>query len=254
MDTTLHQLIEMTHYLGDPNKNFAMLGEGNTSARIDEDTFYVKASGTSMGTIGADGFIKVSISKVVRILDDPNAGDADVTRNFEESLIDSNETRRPSTEAMLHATLLQVPEYAFVGHAHPVYTNMLMSSVKAEEAAQGRMFPDQIVSMGPKCVYVPYVDPGLVLAREVKRRFEAFVEKEGQLPSCILMQNHGLIAMGATPKAVLSCMEMTEKSMRIMWGAYAVGGPNFLPKEQIERIYTRPDEVYRLKCIAGGQQ
>lgn len=248
----MQQLIDMTRYLGDPGEDFAMLGEGNTSARVDDDTMLVKASGTSMRDITENGFLKVSISKVVEVLDDPNAGDDEVTENFKRS-VEPGETRRPSTEAMLHATLLQVPEYRFVGHAHPVYVNVLMCSKHAEEAAQGRLFPDQIVSMGHKSVYVPYVDPGLVLAREVKRRFEQFVEEEGELPKSILMQNHGLITMGDTPRAVTSAMMMSEKAMRIMAGAYMAGEPNFLPPEQVDRIHTRPDEHYRIHYIAGDK-
>lgn len=251
MDDVLQHLIEMSRHIADPERDFAMLGEGNTAARIDEDSFYVKASGAAMRGIGPEGFLRVSISKVVEVLDDEDAGDDDVTETFKKAVLDEGETRRPSTETMLHATLLQFPEFNFVGHSHPVYTNMLMCSKHAEEAAAGRLFPDQIVSMKARSVYVPYVDPGLVLAREVRDRLRFFIKREGELPSCILMQNHGLITMGDSPKAVLSCMEMTEKSMRIMWGAYAAGGPNFLPLNQIERIHTRPDEHYRLGLIAG---
>jgi len=167
--------------------------------------------------------------------------------------VDAGETRRPSVETMLHAILLQVPEYAFVGHTHPVSTNILLCSGRAEEAAAGRVFPDHIVSMGHKSVYVPYVDPGLPLAREVRDRFRAFVEAEGMLPKAIMMQNHGLITMGATPKAVTSCTDMAEKVSQIIVGTYALGGPNFLPAHQVERIFTRPDEHYRLKSIAGAR-
>ena len=169
MGDVLGEVIEMSLYLGDPGRGYAMLGEGNTSARIDEDTFYVKASGTTLRTIDASGFVKVSISKVTSILDDPNAGDADVTRVFQEALVEPGETRRPSVEAMLHAILLQVPEFAFIGHTHPVHINMIMCSQRAEEAAAGRLFPDHIVSLGAKAIYVPYVDPGLVLARKCGR-------------------------------------------------------------------------------------
>ena len=259
MDNTLQQLIEMTHYLGDPNKNFAMLGEGNTSARVDGDTFYVKASGTSMGTIGADGFIKVSISKVVRILDDPNAGDGDVTRNFEESLIEPGEARRSSTEAMLHATLLQIPEFAFVGHAHPVYTNiMLLSSVKAEEAAQGRLFPRPNRLDGAALRLRAVCGPRPGARPRVKRRLEAFIEEEGAAAHAgILMQNHGLIAMGATPKAVLSCMQ--NRSRRNPCGLCGApmrrAGRTFCRKSKwIASTRAPMAKVYRLKLIAGGQK
>lgn len=251
MDRTLQELVQLSRYLGDPKRDFAILGEGNTAARIDDKTFYVKASGVALADIGPEGFVQVRTEKALSILEDEGAGDEEVTRVLRESLVDPKEPRRPSVETILHAILLQVPEYAFVAHAHPVYANMLLCSKVAEEAASGRIFPDQVVLMGPRSVYVPYVDPGLPLAREVKRRFENYVEEEGILPRTILMQNHGVITMGNSPKAVLGCLEMVEKSSRILVGAYAVGGPNFLAPEHVARIFTRPDEAYRLTHIAG---
>jgi len=251
MAEILDELVAMSKALGDPARDYVILGEGNTSARIDDDTFYVKASGTSMGTIDADGFVKVSISKVTAILDDPNAGDEDVTRVFQDALVEHREKRRPSVAAMLHAILLRVPEFAFIGHTHAAHVNMLMCSDCAEEFATKRLFPDQIVYLGHKSVYVPYVDPGLVLAREVKARFEAFVDAEGMLPSSIFMQNHGVITMGATAKAVTSATDMAEKAAKVLVGTYSVGGPNFMSDADVDRIFTRPDEAYRLKSIAG---
>ncbi len=253
MSDVMQQLVEMSRYLGDPAKAYAILGEGNTSARLDEDSFYVKASGTTLSTIDERGFVAVSISKVTAILDDSSAGDEDVSRVFREALVDPGETRRPSVEAMLHAILLQIPEYRFIGHTHPIYTNAILCSKRAEEAVAGRIFPDQVVSMRHKSVWVPYVDPGLVLAREVKARFERFVDEEGVLPSAILMQNHGLITMGETTKAVTSCTDMAEKAAQIIVGTYALGGPRFMEPKDVDRIFTRPDEHYRLKSIADRE-
>ena len=252
MDDVLLDLIEMSRYLGNPQAGYAILGEGNTSARLDGDTFYVKASGTTLHDADKNTFVKVRISTVTSILEDGKAGDDDVTRVFKEALADEGETRRPSVEAMLHAFLLRVPEYQFIGHTHPSHINMVMCSDHAEDLACRRLFPDQIVSLGHKCVYVPYVDPGLVLAREVKQRFEAFVDEEGVLPRAILMQNHGIITMGASPRAVTSCTDMAEKSARVLMGAYSMGKPRFMEPHEVERIFTRPDEAYRLKNIAGS--
>lgn len=253
MDAVLEPLIEMTHYLGDPAKDYAMLGEGNTSAHIDDQSFYVKASGHTMAGIGADGFVRVSSPLIMELLEDPTAGDEDVARVYREALLDDPDGPRPSVEALLHAILLQYPEFSFVGHTHPVHTNAILCSVHAEEAFAGRIFPDQIVSMKHRSVFVPYVDPGLVLAREVKTRLEEFIDAEGVLPAAILMQNHGLITMGDSPKAVTSCTDMTEKSARILVGAYAAGGPRFLEEHHVDRIFTRPDEHYRLRSIAGRE-
>lgn len=251
-DPLLQDLVALSHYLGDPSRGYAILGEGNTSTHIGEDTFWVKASGMTLQNIKDDGFVKVRRSVVLDLLDDPNAGDDEVNQALKDCLADEGETKRPSVETMLHAVLLEYPEYSFVGHTHPTYTNMILCSKVAEEAMAGRLFPDHIVGMGHKSVFVPYVDPGLPLAREVKARLEAFIDAEGVLPKAILMKNHGFIAMGNSPKAVTSITDMAEKASRVLVGAYSVGGPEFMSKENVERIFTRPDEHYRLKHISSS--
>ena len=251
MSEILDELVRMSHYLGDPNKPFAILGEGNTSAKIDDDSFYVKASGTSLGTMTAADFLAVSISRVTAILDDKKASDADVDRVLRQSLLDPGEKRKPSVETMLHALLLKYPEYRFIGHTHPVSTNAILCSVNAKYSMSGRLCPDHIVVMGHKSVYVPYVDPGLVLAREVRRRVEKYIDAEGVLPKCIMLQNHGLIAMGDSSRKVTNITDMAEKMSKVLVGAYAAGGPRFMKAEDVRRIDTRPDEHYRQKLLAA---
>ena len=248
-DPVRQELVALSRYLGDPGRTYAILGEGNASARIDEDTFYVKASGYTLGDLDADGVVGVSISRVTQVLDDAAAGDAAVTAALKAALVDPNETRRPSVETMLHAVLLSYAEVAFVGHTHPTYTSMLLCSRRAEEAMAGRLCPDHIVVMAHKSVFVPYVDPGLILAREVRTRVRGFVEEEGVLPRAIMLEGHGMLALGDSAKAVTNITDMAEKMSQILVGAYAVGGPRFMPPEDVARIYTRPDEKYREKAI-----
>lgn len=249
-DTVLQQLVDLSRYLGEPNRAYAILGEGNTSAKIDDDTFYVKASGSVLGNIDASGFVAVSRSKVLALLDDPTADDSSVTKVLSEARVDPNETRRPSVETLFHGLLLQYPEIKFIGHTHPLYTNMILCSKNAEEAAMGRICPDHVVVMAAKSVFVPYVDPGLVLAREIRSRVDAFIDSEGVLPRAIMMQGHGLIAIGDSPRAVMNITDMAEKAARIIVGTYALGGPAFMSEKNIARIYTRPDEKYREKTLA----
>lgn len=251
MSEILDQLVEMSRYLGDPAKPYAILGEGNTSARIDDDAFWVKASGTTLGTIGPEGFVKVSISKVTAILDDPDADDDAVNEVLKASCLDPAETKRPSVETMLHGLLLQYPEYQFIGHTHAEATNSLLCSERSREAVGGRVCPDHIVVMGHKSAYVPYVDPGLILSREVRRAVSEFIESEGVLPKCIMLENHGLFAMADSPKKVCNITDMAEKMSRIIVGTYACGGPRWMSDKDIARIDSRPDEHYRQRSIAG---
>ena len=251
MSDIIQELVEMSRYLGDPGRPYAILGEGNTSARINEDSFYVKASGTTLATITAEGFLPVSVSKVTAVLDDPNAGDTEVAQALREAVLSAGESRMPSVETMLHAILLQYPEYSFIGHTHPIATNALLCSEKAREATAGRVCPDHIVVMGHKSVFVDYVDPGLVLAREVRKQMEAYIAQEGVLPKCIMLENHGFFAMSDSARKVCNITDMAEKMSQIIAGSYAVGKPQWLSDKDIQRIDTRPDEHYRQRAIAG---
>ena len=51
MSEQLGQLVTMSGNLGDPANDYVILGEGNSSAIVDENSFWVKASGTSMNGI-----------------------------------------------------------------------------------------------------------------------------------------------------------------------------------------------------------
>ena len=60
------------------------------------------------------------------------------------------------------------------------------------------------------------------------------------------------VLFGKTAGEVESSTAMYVKTARILLGTYALGGPNFLTPEHVDRIYTRPDEKYREKQIGVG--
>ena len=247
----LQQIIALSRSLGDPARQLAILGEGNTSARIDAESFWVKASGTQLATADDSSFVRVSLPRVLKALDEPELDDAGVRRVLEESRCDPTATAMPSVETFLHAYLLSLPDVAFVGHTHPVAVNAVLCSKRAAEAVSGRLFPDEIVCCGPAVCFVEYTDPGAVLARTVRERVERFIDEHNMAPKVILMQNHGLIAAGRTPKDVETITSMYDKTARVLIGAYTLGGPNFLTPENVARIHTRPDEAYRQKQIGA---
>ena len=65
----------------------------------------------------------------------------------------------------------------------------------------------------------------------------------------IVMQNHGMVALGRTAEEVENITAMMVKTARVLLGAYAVGGPRFLTSDNVDRIHTRPDEAYRRKLL-----
>jgi rhamnose utilization protein RhaD (predicted bifunctional aldolase and dehydrogenase) len=248
-ENVLSALIEMSRNLGRPERDLVILGEGNTSALNDDDTFWVKASGTELRTIDAQGFVRVRLQPVCALADQGQLADEAVKAALEAAKVDPTATRRPSVETVLHALALAEAGARFVGHTHPVAVNALACSVAVTEAIAGRLFPDEIVVCGPAPAYVPYTDPGLPLARAVRDQFRRYADTWGAPPKVVLMQNHGLIALGASPREVENVTDMYVKTCRILAGAYAFGGPHFLTDENVQRIHGRPDELYRRKQL-----
>jgi rhamnose utilization protein RhaD (predicted bifunctional aldolase and dehydrogenase) len=244
-DPILKQLVALSNELGRPELDYVILGEGNTSARADDDSFYVKASGTQLRTITEDGFVRVRFAPVLALLEQPNVTDAEVKNALTASKAEPDKGGHPSVETLLHALCLQLPGVQFVGHTHATAINMLTCSAGFERAYAGRLFPDEIVMCGPAPVLVPYTDPGVPLAVEVWRRIQAHMEEYGEQPKLILIQNHGPIALGRSAQHVLDVTAMAVKAARVLLGTFAAGGPRFMTERDVARIHTRPDELYR---------
>jgi rhamnose utilization protein RhaD (predicted bifunctional aldolase and dehydrogenase) len=247
----LDQLVKMSRRLGEPARQYGILGEGNTSAEIDEESFWVKASGMELETIGPDGFCRLYFDPVLDMLKEGDLSDQEIAERLAAAAVHCS-LLRPSVESVLHALLLRLPDVQFVAHTHPLSVLSILCSQGVEEAMAGRLFPDEIVSCGIAPVYVPYTDPGLPLAKAVHDAADEYIDRIGERPRAILMQNHGLIALGETPKEAESVTAMWDKTARVLINTAAFGGPRFLPKEHVDRIHTRPDEEYRRKMIDAG--
>jgi rhamnose utilization protein RhaD (predicted bifunctional aldolase and dehydrogenase) len=248
MEKILAELVELSHRLGDPALDWAILGEGNSSADLGDGTFLVKASGVSLGTAARDDFIRVRAGPVLALLDTA-ADDQAVHRTLREARVAPRDERMPSVETFVHAVCLERGIH-FVGHTHPTPLLALLCSAAFADLA-GRLFPDQVVVCGAHPLLVPYTDPGLELARAIRGGLADFVERHGVTPRTILLQNHGLVALGESARQVLDITAMAVKAARVLAGTYAAGGPHFLAEGTTERIDTRGDEHYRQRVMAG---
>lgn len=249
----LSQLITMSRSLGNPSLDYVILGEGNTSARIDADTFWVKASGTELRTIDGTGFVRMRFDQTLALLEKEGLDDDEVRVALAAAKVDATVTARPSVETALHALALQLEGVNFVGHTHPTAINALTCSAAFETAVSGRLFPDEIVLCGPAPVVVPYTDPGTPLACKVGELINGHIDEFREVPKTILIQNHGLITLGGTAQQVEDVTAMAVKTARVLLGTYALGGPHFLSPAAVARIYTRPDELYR-RGMVGDQK
>jgi len=243
------RLLTLSHELGREDRKLAILGEGNTSARVSDGTFLVKASGSNLGTLAPSGVTECRFEVLLPLLETKGLTDAAIDEALFASRV-SAEGKKPSVEAIFHAYLLTLPGVNFVGHTHPVSVNQLLCSKHAKNFAKRRTFPDEIVCCGVESVFVPYTDPGLKLAQAMRRAVTAFIRRVSRAPRVILLENHGFIALGASPESVLASTLMGAKAAEIFAGAAAIAGsPRFLTSAQVTRIAGRPDEHYRQKAL-----
>lgn len=232
----LQQLLAVSHALGDPRCDYVRLGEGNVSAAIDRRSFWIKASGVPLHRLRPSQCVEVAFSEMLDALH----GAARRRR-----------TPPPSIEALFHAILLQLPGVTFVGHTHPTAVNRVLCSRRSRELVRARIFPDEIVYCGTAPVYVPYRDPGIPLAMAIQRGVAAHRNRTRDIPRLILLENHGLIALGATPQEVIHVTTMAVKAAQILWGASVIGRPRYLTAARVAAVARRPDEQYRRDLLRG---
>ena len=244
------ELISLSHNLGLEPRQLALLGEGNTSTDCGDGSFLVKASGTSLGSLRTEDLSQVSFDYVNKLLERPSMTEQEIEDELRNSLIDKSQ-KKPSVETFLHALCLTLGGAKWVGHTHTVSINQVLCSSAGSEPFKRHIFPDVIVVCGRHVASVPYVDPGFGLAKAVKAELERYKKSYGKGPKLLLMENHGPVALGQSSKEVLNIMLMADKWAKTLVGTYALGGPNFLPEEEADRIDNRLDEHYRRKELSG---
>lgn len=248
-DGRVAALVELSRELGLESRQLAILGEGNTSTLLDDGTFLVKASGSSLATLESRDVTRVDKDAVLGLIDQ----DLD-EQAIEDALLSVRidaQAKKPSVETFLHALCLSEAGVNWVGHTHTVSVNQALCSEAGASAFKSHIFPDVIVVCGLYVASVPYVDPGLELARAVRSELNRFREAHGAAPKLLLMENHGPVALGGTAKEVLNIMLMADKWAKTLVGTYAFGGPSYLPTSEAVRIDERLDEAYRRNALRG---
>ncbi|MBL7971793.1 MAG: SDR family NAD(P)-dependent oxidoreductase [Prolixibacteraceae bacterium] len=189
MKPEIQQLIEISQYYGQQT-DFVIAGGGNTSYK-DENHLYIKASGHSLGTIGEDGFAQLDRKALQEIAGKTYSADVmerenQIKNDLLKARVYPEKGQRPSVETSLHDLIA----FRFVVHTHSTKVNGLMCSTHAEQLTK-TLFGDLVV-------YVPYVDPGYILFKEVESRINAYKARTGNEPKIILLQNHGIFVAADT--------------------------------------------------------
>lgn len=248
-----HELLELCHRAGDPALDLVISAEGNVSSRGPGDRMTIKASGCALRTMEDRHLVEVRRSTLIELLQHAEVTDAQTADAYRASRVDLGTDAMPSVEAILHAVIYEATGAEVIVHTHPAAVNALLCSASAPLLVAGALFPDQVVVLGRHQLLIPYVDPGVPLARAVDAGLRSFMAEHGREPRAIYLVNHGLFVLASTPDEAMHITGMAVKAARILAGAIAAGGPVFLSPEHVDRIEGRPDEQYRRQALAHAE-
>jgi L-ribulose-5-phosphate 4-epimerase len=190
---------------------------GNVSARIrvegESDVFVIKPSGVAYEDLDAAAM---------------------VVCDLDGNLIEG--TRSPSSDTAAHAYVYRnMPEVGGVVHTHSNYASAW--------AARGEAIPCVLTAQADEFGGEIPVGPFAIIGDDSIGR--GIVETlTGHRSPAVLMQNHGVFTIGATPKAAVKAAVMCEDVAKTTHLAVALGTPKPISPANIEALFNRYQNVY----------
>ena len=253
VEDRLNNLVAVSREYGSDPK-WVVAGGGNTSFK-DDRTLYVKASGFPLATIGSDGFARMDRGKLAAIWNrDYPAGDDSQSVAERERLVLADvmaaripgEVRRPSVETLLHDIL----PWPLVVHLHPTLVNGLTCG-KSGTGIAARLF-------GDSHVWIPYVDPGYVLAKAIRDALDIRTKQGQDTPDFIFLANHGVFAGGRDEREIHEKYSRLESrlSEKLVREPGSMPTKTLFPTDTVE-LESAVEEIFgsiaKLKYVKGGE-
>ena len=202
MNKTLANLIRISNVTG-KDSALVQAGGGNTSVKTPDGKYmYIKASGTALKDMNEQaGWRRLRLDSVLSIIKDKSMAQLDTyTREMEvvnQLLLacddDVSAEVRPSVEAHLHAFLDRC-----VIHLHPVAV-LAYACAKNGRTELEKLFKDE--KLPP--LWVPYVDPGFMLAKKIALLVDNYQKQFGKKPAILFLEKHGLLISANSTEAAL---------------------------------------------------
>lgn len=202
MNKALAELIHISNVTG---RDSALVqgGGGNTSVKTADGRYmYIKASGTALKDMNEKaGWRRLKLDSVLSIINDKAISRLDTHRREPEvvnrlllACQDQFGTQsRPSVEAHLHALLDRC-----VIHLHPTMVGAYVNA-KNGKAELEKLFSDQRLPI----LWVPYADPGFMLAKRISRLVRDYRQQYGIMPRILFLEKHGLFVTAQQPAKAL---------------------------------------------------
>lgn len=187
---------------------------GNISGRVDgTDCFVIKPSGVEYDVLEPGAMVVCDASGAVV------EGD-----------------HAPSSDTAAHAYVYRaMPEVGGIAHTHSAYASAW--------AARAEAIPCVLTAMADEFGGEIPVAPFALIGTEAIG--EAAVSTlSGHRSPAVLLQNHGVLAIGPTPRAAVKAAVMCEDAARTVHLSRQLGDPVAIAPDDVDRLYRRYQDAY----------
>ena len=162
-----NELLELAHWAGNHSARLAVGSEGAVAAVLPGDgAFAVSAAGANLAKLEAGSLVEVDLAKARALI-----GAAGEPTPEQIAGAQTNPAAPvPSADALVFADLFAFEGIRFAAHTQPIPVNQIVCSPRARQFSDRRNLPHEIVACGQASVLVPFMPPGLPLAREIRRK------------------------------------------------------------------------------------
>ncbi|MEH7745381.1 class II aldolase/adducin family protein [Neobacillus drentensis] len=157
---------------------------GNISAKTEENSFLITASGTYLGDLDLEDFAECSIETGQGI----------------------GSGRKPSKEIPMHLAIYETrPEIGAVLHASPLYSTLVASS---NIEIPSSWFVESMYYL-EKIERVPYAHPG-------SKELGELVREQAKKANILLLENHGVLVYDTSLKEAKMALQTLEMACRML--------------------------------------
>ncbi|MFC4354263.1 class II aldolase/adducin family protein [Chryseomicrobium palamuruense] len=180
MDLT-QQLQHAGNYL--MKYDLAWGNSGNISARVDQNSYLVTASGTFMGELQADDFVQVGLNN-----------------------IHYPATKKPTKETPMHTAVYEArPDIGAVLHSSPFYSTLFACT---SEPLEANYFIESMYYL-QRIAYVDYHEPG-------SQSLGDEVREKAQQANILFLKNHGVLVFDSTLNEARMALQTLELTCRMV--------------------------------------
>lgn len=243
MNPALADLIKISRDTGaDPT--LVQGGGGNTSVKTADGKYmYIKASGTALKDMNAKvGWRRLRLETALSVVKDkeiaqmePQKRELKVVDRLLEACDDNVKIEaRPSVEAHLHACLEKC-----VIHLHPSAAGAFVNAKNGWAKLQDLFKAEKLTPL-----WVPYTDPGYMLAKRIARLVDAYKEQFGKGPAILFLEKHGLFITAPTADTAVRLVRRVIRQCNSKLKQPPKGNPRPVGPEKIDAATACIDEAH----------